>query len=171
MRCTKVDFGVISKQVELRGRGMSRFVVVNSTRAGLVQRVTVGPHLVQADEPIESGGMDAGPNPYELLLAALGTSTSMTVRLYAERKQWSLQGVRVRLAHSRVHKQDAAECENAKGMVDRIEREISFAGDLSQAQRQRLLEIANQCPVHRTLTSAIQIHTSIIGEDSFVPAV
>jgi putative redox protein len=145
---------------------MSRFVVVNSTRSGLVQRVTVGPHLILADEPIESGGTDAGPNPYELLLAALGTCTSMTVRLYAERKQWPLQRVRVRLAHSRVHKQDAAECENAKGMVDRIEREISFTGDLSQMQRQRLLEIANKCPVHRTLTSAIQIDTSMAGDDS-----
>ena len=145
---------------------MSRFVVVNSTRAGLVQRVTVGPHVILADEPVASGGMDAGPSPYEMLLAALGTCTSMTIRLYAERKQWPLQEVRVQLAYSRVHKQDAVECENAKGMVDRIAREISFTGDLSQTQRRRLLEIANKCPVHRTLTSAIQIDTSITGDGS-----
>ncbi len=95
---------------------MSRFVVVNSTRAGLVQRVTVGPHVILADEPVASGGTDGGPSPYEMLLAAFGTCTSMTVRLNAERKQWPLQEVRVQLAHSRVHKQDAVECENAKGM-------------------------------------------------------
>lgn len=143
---------------------MSRFVVVTTTCAGLVHRVSVGPHLVLADEPIESGGMDADPNPYELLLAALGTCASITVRLYAERKQWPLQGVRVRLAHSRVREQDA-ESENTKGMVERIDREISFAGDLSHLQQQRLLEIANKCPVHRTLTSSLQIRTSIIGDD------
>src|SRR5260370_38671061 len=124
---------------------MCRFVVVSSTRAGLVQRVTVGPHVILADEPVGSGGTDAGPSPYEMLLGALGNCTSMTVRLYAERKQWPLQEARVQLAYSRVHKQDAVECENAKGMVDRIAREISFIGDLSQQQRRRLLEIANKC--------------------------
>src|SRR5262245_35103444 len=151
-------------KVELRERGMSRFVVVTTTCAVLVQRVSVGRRLVLADEPIEAGGMDAGPNPYELLLAALGTCASITVRLYAERNQWPFQGVRVRLAHSRVREQDAGS-ENTKGMVERIDREISFAGDLSHLQQQRLLEIANKCPVHRTLTSSLQIHTSIIGDD------
>jgi putative redox protein len=143
---------------------MTRSVMVSTTGAGLVQTVYIGPHLILADETIEPDGNDAGPNPYELLLAALGTCTSMTLRLYAEHKRWPLQGVRVHLTHSRVQKEvDAGETEN--GMIDRIEREISLAGDLSKDQRQRLLEIANKCPVHRTLTPGLQIHTSITGED------
>jgi len=142
---------------------MTRSVMVSTTDAGLVQTVSVGPHLIVADETLEPDGNDVGPNPYELLLAALGTCTSMTLRLYAEHKGWPLQGVRVRLTHSKVQKEvDAGETEN--GLVDRIEREISLAGDLSKDQRQRLLEIANKCPVHRTLTSGLQIHTSVTGD-------
>jgi len=101
------------------------------------------------------------PNPYELLLAALGACTSMTVRMYAERKQWPLQGVEVRLAHSRIHAEDCAECDTKQGMLDRIEAEITFIGDLSDDQRHRLLEIANICPVHRTLVSEVQIRTRL----------
>ena len=101
------------------------------------------------------------PNPYELLLAALGACTSMTVRMYAERKQWPLQGVEVRLTHSRIHAEDCAECDTKQGMLDRIEAEITFIGDLSDDQRHRLLEIANICPVHRTLVSEVQIRTRL----------
>jgi uncharacterized OsmC-like protein len=143
---------------------MSRTVVVNSTRAGFVQTVSVGPHLILADESIESGGMDAGPGPYELLLAALGACTGITIRLYAERKHWPLEGVKVRLTYSKVHEEDETS-EPAAVMIERIKREISITGNLSEDQLQRLLEIANKCPVHRTLTSEIRIYTKIIGDN------
>ena len=100
-------------------------------------------------------------NPYELLLAALGACTSMTVRMYAERKQWPLQGVQVSLSYAKVHAEDCAECETKVGMVDRIEVGISFTGDLSEEQQRKLLEIANKCPVHRTLVSRAQIDTRL----------
>ena len=138
---------------------MPRSVVVNSGLSRYVQNISVGPHLLQADEPTDSGGHDSGPNPYELLLAALGACTSMTVRMYAERKQWPLQGVEVRLAYSRIHAEDCVQCDTEHGMIDRIETEISFIGDLSEDQRHRLMEIANSCPVHRTLVSEMQIHS------------
>jgi putative redox protein len=134
-----------------------RKVVVTSGLSGYVQNISIGPHLLQADELDDSDRHDDGPNPYELLLAALGACTGMTVRMYAQRKQWPLQGVEVRLEHSRIHAEDCTECDTHKGMLDRIETEISFIGDLSDDQRHRLMEIANNCPVHRTLVSEIQI--------------
>lgn len=136
---------------------MPRRVIITSGLSGYVQNISIGPHLLQADELDDSGGNDAGPNPYELLLAALGACTGMTVRMYAQRKRWPLQGVEVRLEHSRIHAEDCTECDTHKGMLDRIETEISFIGDLSDDQRYRLMEIANNCPVHRTLVSKIQI--------------
>ena len=140
---------------------MPRSVVVKSGPSRYGQNISVGPHGIQVDEPRDVGGNDEGPNPYELLLAALGACTSMTVRMYAERKQWPLQGVEVRLAHSRIHAEDCAECDTKQGMLDRIEAEITFIGDLSDDQRHRLLEIANICPVHRTLVSEVQIRTRL----------
>jgi uncharacterized OsmC-like protein len=140
---------------------MPRSVVVKSGPSRYGQNISVGPHGIQADEPRDVGGNDEGPNPYELLLAALGACTSMTVRMYAERKQWPLQGVEVRLAHSRIHAEDCAECETKQGMLDRIDAEITFIGDLSDEQRHRLMEIANICPVHRTLVSEVQIRTRL----------
>lgn len=134
-------------------------VVVAADSSGLLQRISAGPHRLRADEPVDSGGTGAGPNPYELLLAALGACTGMTLRMYADRKQWPLQGLEVRLSHSKVSARRGSRGETQEGTVDRIEREISFIGDLSAEQRERLLEIANSCPVHRTLTSQIQIHT------------
>jgi uncharacterized OsmC-like protein len=148
---------------------MSRSVSVRSGSSRFGQIISVGPHVLQADEPSEYGGNDAGPNPYELLLAALGACTSMTVQMYAERKQWPLRGVQVGLSHARVHAEDCAECETKVGMVDRIELEISFTGDLSDEQRQRLLEIASKCPVHRTLTSRAEIFTRMLGAGSSSP--
>ena len=140
---------------------MPRSVVVSSARARYAQDISVGPHLFRADELYDHGGNDAGPNPYELLLAALGACTSMTLRMYAERKQWSLQGVQVRLEHSKIHAEDCAACDTEQAMLDRIDREISLTGDLSDDQRQRLLEIAERCPVHRTLVSEIEIRTRL----------
>src|SRR5882762_3791421 len=139
---------------------MSRTVVVKSEREGLVQTIRIGQHRLQSDEPADWGN-DGGPNPYELLLAALGACTSMTLRMYADRKQWPLQGVQVRLGHSRIHAEDCATCDTREGMLDQIDCEISLIGDLSESQRQRLMEIANHCPVHRTLLGEIQIRMSL----------
>jgi len=145
---------------------MSRNVYVDAGRLRYAQTVSVGPHELQADEPSDVGGNDAGPNPYELLLAALGTCTSITVRMYAERKQWPLQGVHIGLSYAGVHAEDSAQCETEVRMVSLIEMEISFLGDLSEAQQRRLMEIANKCPVHRTLTSQIQIRARRTGDSS-----
>ena len=139
---------------------MSRTVIVNSEREGLLQTIRIGQHRLQSDEPADWGN-DGGPNPYELLLAALGACTSMTLRMYAARKQWPLQGVQVRLGHSRVHAEDCATCDTKTGMLDQIDCEISLIGDLSESQRQRLMEIADHCPVHRTLLGEIQIRMSL----------
>jgi putative redox protein len=115
-----------------------------------------------ADEPGEAGGTDTGPSPYELVLAGLGACTSMTISMYARRKQWPLEDVIVRLKHSRMYARDCEECETKEGMLDRIEREIVLTGPLTEEQRARLLEIANKCPVHRTLTSQIRIDSWLV---------
>jgi uncharacterized OsmC-like protein len=122
------------------------------------QTITVGRHTLAADEPAPIGD-DSGPNPYDLLLASLGACTSMTVRMYAQRKRWPLENVTVELRHSRIHAQDCADCETKSGRLDRIERTIRFTGELDDDQRRRLLEIADKCPVHRTLHSEVQIIT------------
>jgi putative redox protein len=105
------------------------------------------------------GGFDSGPGPYDLLLAGLGACTAMTLRLYAERKALHLDKVSVRLSHSKIHAADCAACETKEGMLDRIDRAITLSGRLDQSQRARLMEIADKCPVHRTLTSEIEIRT------------
>ncbi len=128
---------------------------------GFAQEITAGRHRLIADEPASAGGKDLGLGPYELLLAALGACTSMTIALYARRKGWQLTDVTVRLRHSRIHANDCAECETKQGMLDRIERDIAVAGELTGEQRGKLLEIANKCPVHRTLTSEINIRTTL----------
>ena len=137
------------------------YVVVRETGRGKFQQEVVsGANSLIADEPTRVGGLDSGFGPYELLLASLGACTSMTLRLYADRKQIPLKRTQVRLRHSRIHAQDCAECETKSGMVDRIERVIVLEGDLSDEQRTRLMEIADKCPVHQTLTSKIDIRTS-----------
>ena len=134
-------------------------VIVRGGAAGFGQQIHAGAHQLSADEPIESGGTDAGPSPYDLLLAALGSCTSMTIGLYARRKSWPLQEVVVSLWHSKIHAADCAECETREGKIDRIEREIQLIGSLTSEQRSKLMEIADKCPVHRTLTSEINIRT------------
>src|SRR5262249_18957537 len=124
------------------------------------QEVSVGAHRLLADEPVKAGGLDSGPGPYDLLLAALGACTAMTLRLYAERKALPLDEVTVRLHHAQIHAADCESCETKEGMLDRIDRTITLSGTLDDGQRARLLEIADKCPVHRTLTSEIEIRTS-----------
>jgi len=137
-------------------------VVVAETREGAyTQSVQVGAHRLVADEPRDLGGLDTGPAPYEYLLAALGACTSMTIRMYADRKQWPLERVVVRLHHGKIHAQDCAECETKVGKVDHITREIELHGDLSEEQRARLLEIAEKCPVHRTLHSEVKVDSRL----------
>ena len=140
---------------------MSRTVVVEAGRLRYAQNITVGPHLLQGDEPVSAGGSDVGPNPYELLLAALGSCTSMTVRMYADRRRWPLEGVRIELSYARVHAEDCSACDQELKLVDGIEMELSFLGELSESQRQKLTEIANKCPVHRTLESPIPVRTRL----------
>jgi putative redox protein len=139
-----------------------RETVVHGSARGFAQEITVPGHRLVADEPIALGGTDTGPGPYDLLISALGACTSMTISLYARRKQWPLEAVTVRLRHSRIHATDCAECETKDGMLDRIERDVELHGSLTEEQRVRLLEIADKCPVHRTLTSEIDIRTRLV---------
>lgn len=139
------------------------WVVVEGASAGFAQAIAAGPHQLRADEPLAQGGAATGPTPYDLLLAALGSCTSMTVSLYARHKGWPLERVSVRLRHSKIHAQDCADCETKDGRLDRIDREIELHGSLDDAQRARLLAIANRCPVHLTLTSEIDIRTELAG--------
>jgi uncharacterized OsmC-like protein/alpha/beta superfamily hydrolase len=135
--------------------------VVESGEGKFGQDVFMGRHRLRADEPLSVGGNDAGPGPYDLLLAALGTCTAMTLRLYADRKQFPLERVSVALKHGKVHAADCAECETREGKIDRIERELTLVGALDENARRALLEIADKCPVHRTLTSEVWIETRL----------
>jgi uncharacterized OsmC-like protein len=140
-------------------------VVVRETRESpLQQEILVGAHRLIADEPMAVGGRDSGPNPYDYLLAALGACTAMTLRLYAERKALPLDRVTVRLRHAKIHAADCETCETKSGKIDRIERGILLEGALDDEQRARLMEIADKCPVHRTLTSEVDIRTMELRE-------
>ena len=123
--------------------------------------IYAGPHRLTADEPRSAGGTDTGPNPYGLLTAALGACTTITVRMYADRKQWPLKGIKVRLSHDKIYAKDCEECENKEGKIDSFERELELEGELSPEQRQRLLEIADKCPVHNTLSHVSRIVTKL----------
>jgi putative redox protein len=144
-----------------KGASDARTVTVYGRAAGFAQEISVRRHRLTADEPTSEGGTDTGPDPYDLLLGALGSCTSMTVAMYARRKGWPLEAVTVRLRHSRIYAVDCAECETREGLLDQIDRELELTGVLSDEQRARLLEIADKCPVHRTLTSEIHIRTRL----------
>lgn len=135
-------------------------VVVAETGQGRFQQAVVaGAHRLLADEPAAVGGDDSGPGPYDLLLAALGACTSMTMRMYADAKGWPVDGIRVALDHAKIHARDCADCETKDGKVDRITRRITVSGDLTADQRRRLLDIADKCPVHRSLHSEVKVDT------------
>ena len=136
-------------------------VVVRGAADGFAQEIAAGSHHFRSDEPTSVGGTDSGPTPYDLLLAALGSCTSMTVAIYARRKQSPLERVAVHLRHSRVHAEDCATCERQDAKLTVFERDIQLDGPLDEDQRVRLLGIANRCPVHLTLTSKIDIRTRL----------
>jgi putative redox protein len=153
---TEPSTGISAQLDEVEG------VVVRGAATGFAQEILVGPFRLTADEPKDVGGTGTGPSPYDLLLASLGSCTSMTIAMYARRKGWALVDVTVRLRHSKVYATDCLECETKEGRIDRIERNIQLSGTLTEEQRLRLLEIANKCPVHRTLTSEINIQTRLV---------
>ena len=128
---------------------------------GFTQEVQAGRHALIADEPIKVGGHDLGPTPYDYVLAGLGACTSMTLRMYANHKKWPLEGVEVTARHSRVHATDCEDCEPGS-KLDRFERDLVVTGPLSEEQRARLVEIANRCPVHRTLEAKAEIVTRLV---------
>jgi len=132
-------------------------VVVRGGAGSFKQEIIAGKHRLIADEPVSVGGGDAGPDPYDYLLASLGVCTSMAVGLYARRKQFPLENIKVSLWHSRIHAKDCEECETREGMVDRIDVEVELSGSLTAEQHAKLMDIAQKCPVHRTLTSEINI--------------
>ncbi len=153
-------------------------VIVRGSATGFAQEIQIGSHRLTGDEPVSFGGTDTGPSPYDLLLAALGSCTSMTISLYARQRRWPLEEVTVSLSHSKIYAADCAEeevtvslshskiyaadcaeCETREGKIDRIEREVQLIGSLTVEQRSKLMEIADKCPVHRTLISEINIRT------------
>jgi uncharacterized OsmC-like protein len=134
-------------------------VVIHGTGSGFAQEIVAGQHRLNADEPLSAGGSETGPTPYELLLAALGACTAMTVTMYARRKKLPLDGIVVRLRHSRIHAEDCFDCQTEAGFLDRIDREIELSGSLSSEERLKLFEIAEKCPVYRTLISEINIRS------------
>jgi putative redox protein len=135
--------------------------VAESGAGAFTNTIVNGRHELLADEPQEAGGEDHGPTPYELLLAALGACTSITLRMYADRKEWPLEHVSIDLRHEKIHAEDCAHCTTEKGRIDRIEVEVTLQGPLDDEQRQRLLEIAHKCPVHRTLQNEVDMPTSL----------
>jgi uncharacterized OsmC-like protein len=137
-------------------------VIVRGTAADFAQKIEIGSNHINADEPVAFGGTDSGSSPYDLLLAALGACTSMTIGLYARKRGWRLDNITVSLRHSKIHARDCEECETKEGRIDRIELEVHLDGALTDEQRAKLMEIAEKCPVHQTLTSEINIKSRAV---------
>jgi uncharacterized OsmC-like protein len=137
-------------------------VIVRGTAADFSQKIEIGSHHLTADEPVSFGGSDTGSSPYDLILAALGACTSMTIGLYARKRKWPLENITVSLRHSKIHAADCEECETKEGRIDRIELDIHLDGALTDEQRAKLMEIAEKCPVHQTLTSEINIKSRAV---------
>lgn len=130
--------------------------------SGLKNQIQTGGHTIIADEPVNAGGEDEGPDPYSLLLSALGACTSMTLQLYAQRKGWQLEEIEIVLVHNKQYASDCHDCETKIGKVDEIRRRIHLRGNLTEEQQNKLLEIASKCPVHRTLTGEIKIRDTLV---------
>jgi uncharacterized OsmC-like protein len=144
-------------------RGSEKIRVVARTGEGLRTDMEADGYELVADEPKSLGGTGAGPTPYDYLLAALAGCTAMTLRMYADRKGWPLESVTVKLSQERIHATDCEECETEEGRIDRIERDIELEGPLEEEQRRRLIEVADMCPVHRTLESEVLVENSLAG--------
>lgn len=136
-------------------------VVVRGGSSGLRQEIQAGAHRLVADEPTSVGGTGTGPTPYDLLLGALGACTSMTLRLYADRRKLPLQGVTVRLSHKRIHRDDCVNCEEKDAWIEQVDRTLELAGPLTDEQRAKLVAIAERCPVHRTLERNMKVQTRL----------
>ena len=137
-------------------------VVVETGPSGYDTQIHAGGHHLIADEPTSVGGTDTGATPYDFLLSALGACTTITLRMYADRKEWPLEAVRASLRHQKVHARDCEDCESTEGFVDRIDRDLELLGPLDEEQRARLLEIADKCPVHKTLESETVVTTRLV---------
>lgn len=136
-------------------------VLITEQNKNFTRKIYTEDHQLIADEPLSANGSNLGPNPYELLLAALGACTSMTMRMYATRKNLNLDNIEVTLKHDHIHAEDCSDCDSKTGLVDKIEKTIKLEGNLTDAERQRLLEIADMCPVHKTLHNEIQIKSHL----------
>ena len=146
---------------DLQALAADNRITARTGPGGFLTEILVNRHSLVADEPLAAGGTDQGPTPFDLLVAALGACTAMTLRMYADRKQWPLEAATVRLKHAKIHAADCEACEIREGLLDRIEREIEIEGPLDGDQKQRLLQIADRCPVHKTLTSEVEIKTRL----------
>jgi putative redox protein len=136
---------------------MHRVVAVTTDEKKYLQDIAIGHHRLQADEPVSIGGGDAAPDPYELLLGALGACTAITVQMFADRRRWPLEKVYVRLSHAKSHAQDCAQCDSPGAKLDRVELAIELQGNLTEEQRRKLMDVADHCPLHRTLVAGIDI--------------
>ena len=142
--------------------GPNTVIIHESSLSQYAQQIIIGNHILTADEPVAVGGADAGPSPYDFLLAGLGACTSMTLRMYANLKKIPVKNIIVKLSHEKVYSKDCENCEDSHSKIDKIERHIELQGELSEEQQDKLLDIANKCPVHRTLTSKILINTVLM---------
>ena len=141
-------------------------IVVKVGPQDYTTKIEVRDHVMLGDEPESIGGKNAGPNPYEMLLAALGSCTAMTIRMYANHKKWPVEGVTVHLTQYKDYAEDCVNCEDPKARIDFITKRLEFKGDLSEEQIARLMQIADRCPVHKTLSREIRISSERVGVDS-----
>jgi uncharacterized OsmC-like protein len=141
---------------------LERVIADGRSEDGLLVKLNAAGHDMQSDEPSDQGGSGLGPSPYDLLSAALASCTVMTLQMYARHKEWPLEAVHAEVRHGKIHARDCEECESKTGRIDRFDRTLGFEGDLSEEQRSRLLEIADRCPVHRTLKEEVEIRTRLV---------